>query len=65
VIKSWSQGCHHWLMSTKPSAWLVSVLSRFPPGTTLADKDNWYWVRRFRIQDDHYKAHADSYPVWK
>ena len=36
---------YHWLMPTKPSADLVSVLSRYPPGTTLADKDGRYWVR--------------------
>ena len=40
---------YHWLMPTKPSADLVSVLSRYPPGTTLADKDGRYWVRRSRM----------------
>ena len=40
---------YHWLMSTKPSAFLVSVLSRFPPGTTLAYKNDRYWVRRSRM----------------
>ncbi|MCG8625052.1 MAG: hypothetical protein MJE68_24010, partial [Proteobacteria bacterium] len=40
---------YHWLMLTKPSTDLVSVLSRYPPGTTLADKDGRYWVRRSRM----------------
>ena len=36
---------YHWLMSTNPSANLISVLSRYPPGSTLSDKNGWYWVR--------------------
>ena len=46
---------YHWLMPTKPSADLVSVSSRYPPGTTLADKDGRYWLGK-AIQNDHYKA---------
>ena len=31
---------YHWLMPTKPSTNLISVLSRYPPGSTLADKND-------------------------
>ena len=36
---------HHWLMRTKPSESLISVLTRYPPGSTLLDKDGRYWVK--------------------
>ena len=40
VIKSWS---------TNPSANIISVLSRYPPGSTLSDKNGRYWVGRSRM----------------
>ena len=65
---------YHWLMPTKPSANLTSVLSRYPPGSTLADKNGRYWVRRSRVTitrhrfiscigDDQEKYYEQKFPL--
>ena len=36
-------------MNIKPSESLISVLSRYPPSSTLADKNGRYWVRQSRM----------------
>ena len=40
---------YYWLMPQKPSTNLISILSWYPPGSTLADNNGWYWVRRSRM----------------
>ena len=40
---------YHWLMPTKPSTYLISVLSPYPPGSTMADKNGRYWLRQSRM----------------
>jgi len=36
----------HWLMEPGPTEELVSILTRYPPGSFLKDKSEHYWVRR-------------------
>lgn len=37
---------YHWLMQSNLRNELVSCLTRFRPGTVLADKEGHYWIRR-------------------
>ena len=40
---------YHWVMNIKPSESLISVLTRYPPGSMLPDKNDRYWVRRSKM----------------
>ena len=40
---------YHWLINIKPSESLISILTRYPPGSMLRDKNDRYWVRRSKM----------------
>ena len=40
---------YHWLMQSSPRDELVSSLTRFKPGTVIADKEGHFWIRRARM----------------
>ena len=35
---------YHWLIQSSPRDELVSCLTRFKPGTVLADKERHFWI---------------------